>query len=500
MARPAPLLLCIRDGWGVAPAGPGNAVSLARTPVLDRLLRTCPTSLIEASGAAVGLPPGQMGNSEVGHMNIGAGRVVYQDLTRIDQAIETGSFATNKVLREALAQPRCHLLGLVSDGGVHSHQRHLDALLELAAEVGCGQLWVHAILDGRDTPPQSGADYLQQLLQSMGKRGGRLATISGRYYAMDRDNRWDRVERACRAFCQAEGEDGSDPIAAVRASYARDVGDEFVLPLVVDPTGCIQPGDSLLFFNFRADRMRQLVKALHAPDFDGFARGFEPCARAASLTRYDETFDLPVAYAPQSFSDIMPEIIAAQGWPQLRIAETEKFAHVTYFTSCGREQPFDGEERILIPSPRVATYDLTPKMSAEPVTEKLLAAIRSRTYPLMILNYANADMVGHTGKMDASIEAVETIDRLLGQALGALDEVGGQALITADHGNIEKLLDAQGQPHTAHTTNPVHLIWFHSQPDTRSLANGRLCDIAPSILELFGLAKPAAMDGRSLLV
>ncbi len=496
---PAPLLLCIRDGWGVAPAGPGNAVSLARTPVLDKLLASAPGCLIDPCGKAVGLPEGQMGNSEVGHMNIGAGRVVYQDLTRIDHAIETGALASNDVLREALGKPRVQLFGLVSDGGVHSAQRHLEALLSLAKERGAGEVYIHAILDGRDTPPTGGVGYIEKLLAACEERGiGRLASLCGRYYAMDRDNRWERVERAYRCYVAGEGKDGSAPLEAIRASYGEDVTDEFLLPHVVAAEGRVREDDSLLFFNFRADRMRQLVRALCLEDFDAFARPFR-CRTAACMTRYDETFGLPVAFAPQSFSDTLPQLISDQGWGQLRIAETEKFAHVTYFTSCGREQPFPGEERILIPSPRVATYDLAPAMSAEAVTEKLLAAIRSRKFPLIILNYANADMVGHTGKIPACIEAVEVIDRLLGTALGALDEVGGQALITADHGNIEQLLDEQGGPHTAHTTNRVHLLWHTSDARGRSLADGALCDIAPTILELFGVPQPAAMTGSSLL-
>ncbi len=509
---PTPVLLAILDGWGYAAPSAGNAVSQANTPNMDRWQRECPSTTLVAHNGAVGLPEGQMGNSEVGHLNIGAGRIVYQDFTRINREIATGTFGQNAVLASAMAKAatggRLHLLGLLSDGGVHSHLGHLVALLEMAAKAGLRDVYVHAFMDGRDTPPKSGAGYMAQLKEAMARIGvGRVATVSGRYYAMDRDNRWERVQRAWQTLVDGAAEfTADDPIAAVESAYGRGETDEFIKPTLLlasgKPVATIGDGDVVIFFNFRADRARQLTHALTDARFDGFARRTVPrLAELVTFTRYDKHFTLPVAFPPQSLTHILGEEVSSHGLRQLRIAETEKYAHVTYFFNGGREEPFPLEERALIPSPKeVATYDQKPEMSAFAVTEELLRRIDGMPYGLVVLNFANGDMVGHSGVLAAAIKACEAVDQCLGRIVEQFTAQGGVVLITADHGNAEIMVDpATGGPFTAHSSNPVPLIMVGAAPGMGLQNGGTLTNIAPTILDLMGLPIPAEMESTSLL-
>lgn len=500
-----PVLLMILDGWGIAPASSTNAAVAARTPNLDGYFACYPHTSLQASGREVGLPAGQIGNSEVGHLNIGSGRIIYQSLTRISKAIEDGDFFKNGVLCDTMERTReagaaLHLLGLVSDGGVHSHLTHLLALLELAKQYGLSRVYVHAFLDGRDVPPQSALTYLKELQQGMDGIGvGQIATVSGRYYAMDRDKRWERVERAYKALVLGEGAAAADAVSGVEASYAAGVTDEFVEPLVIDGVdGRIKAGDGVIFFNFRPDRARELTRALHDEDFPYFARPLE--ARPvcfACMAQYDATIDAPVAYPPETIGDTLGQVLADHGMRQLRIAETEKYAHVTFFFNGGVEEPNANEERILIPSPKVATYDLQPEMSAEEVTQALLAELDKDKFDAIILNFANPDMVGHTGVLAAAVKAMEKVDDCTGRIVRRVLELGGTVCITADHGNLEKMAEADGEPNTAHTTNPVPFIVVSREQ--HKLHSGILADIAPTLLELLHIEQPAAMTGRSLL-
>jgi len=506
-----PLVLIILDGWGINPKREGNAIAMARTPIYDSILRDYPYTTLDASGESVGLPAGQMGNSEVGHLNIGAGRVVYQDLTRIDLAIKTGEFYKNPVLLECMQRARgssgrLHLMGLLSDGGVHSHINHLYALLDMASKEGVREVYIHAFLDGRDTPPQSGIGYLRSLEDYLkGKGIGKIATISGRYYAMDRDNRWDRVEKAYNAIVSGEGIKAYDPVAALEVSYEKGITDEFVIPTVLcdragRPIGTIRDGDMVFFFNFRADRAREMTMALTCQEFDRFERKIFPTiAGFASMKLYDDKMPFPAAFDTGKLVNIFGEVISKKGLRQFRIAETEKYAHVTYFFNGGQEWPFPGEDRLLVPSPKdVATYDQKPEMSAYKVTEELEKRISSGEYGFILVNYANPDMVGHTGVLEAAIRAVEVIDECLGRVLTALRKTDGIAVITSDHGDIEQMIDYEtGRPHTAHTTNRVPFIVVKKGLRLRP---GIFADIAPTLLELMGIEKPAEMTGRSLIL
>ncbi len=505
-----PVALIILDGWGINESCENNAVCQAQTPRLDEFAKQYPTAWLNASGLNVGLPDGQMGNSEVGHLNIGAGRVVYQELTRISRSIEEGDFFTNQTLIDALAKirqagGRLHLMGLLSDGGVHSHNTHLYALIELAKQAGVDAC-VHAFMDGRDTPPQSGAGYLQELEAEMARIGhGCLATVTGRYYAMDRDNRWPRVEKAWRAMALGEGQPAESAAEAIGSAYTAGQNDEFVEPRVIlhngSPAGIINDGDGIIFFNFRADRAREITRAFTLPGFDAFPRPSVPrLSTFVCLTEYDATFDLPVAFTSESLHNILGEVVADAGLKQLRIAETEKYAHVTFFFNGGEEVPFANEDRVLVPSPQdVATYDQKPAMSAPQVTDEVVNRIRQGIYDLIILNFANPDMVGHTGILRAAIAAMETVDECAGRVVDALLEAGGCALITADHGNCETMVDETGAPQTAHTANRVPLILV--DPDNRQaeLQPGILADLAPTILTLMNLTIPPEMTGKNLV-
>jgi 2,3-bisphosphoglycerate-independent phosphoglycerate mutase len=504
-----PVTLVILDGWGINPDCEHNAVCRAHTPRLDALQRDWPHGRIGASGLDVGLPDGQMGNSEVGHLNIGAGRIVYQDLTRISLSIETGEFFQNPELLQAMqavvrADGKLHLMGLLSDGGVHSHNSHLYALVEMAKRAGVKQICIHAFMDGRDTPPKSGVGYLVQLEDRLREIGaGQVATVIGRYWAMDRDNRWDRVERAYRAVSEGEGERFSSSAEAIAAAYAAGQTDEFIEPRIIAPgTACtVDDGDGLIFFNFRADRAREITRAFTEADFHGFTRSKMPrLSGYVCLTEYDATFGLPIAFPPETYPDLLGGVVSAAGRRQLRIAETEKYAHVTFFFNGGSEEPFAGEDRELIPSPKdVATYDLKPEMSAPAVTDAMLKRVASGLYDLIVLNFANPDMVGHTGVESAAIAAMEAVDACVGRVVDAVLAAGGSLLITADHGNCEQMRDGNGSPHTAHTSNPVPVILIDPDHRGAKLRNGILADLAPTLLELMGLEKPAAMTGRSLL-
>ena len=507
-----PLILMILDGWGLSPAVDNNAIALVDPPNMGRFCREYPFTTLDASGMAVGLPDGQMGNSEVGHLNIGAGRIVYQDLTRITKAIRDGSFFCNPALLDCISKTRgaggrLHLAGLLSDGGVHSHNTHLYALLELARREGIGDVFVHCFLDGRDTPPKSGADYLADLQEEMKRLGaGKIATVMGRYYAMDRDNRWERVERAYKAMVLGEGKGAFSPLEAVEESYRADVTDEFVVPTVIlngdVPVGTVKDGDGFILFNFRSDRAREITRAFNDADFRGFGRPFMPrLASYVCMTEYDEKFGLPVAFAPEELRNILGEVVSRAGLRQLRIAETEKYAHVTFFFNGGDETPFPGEDRVLIPSPKdVPTYDLKPEMSAFEVTDELLARLDEDVYDFVVLNFANADMVGHTGVLAAAERAIAAVDECVGRVVHKVMSKGGRLIITADHGNAECMADEDGNPHTAHTCNPVPLVLVDKEKMNAVLRPGILADIAPTILELLGIPQPAEMTGKSLLV
>ena len=505
-----PVLLIILDGFGYRENGSDNAIDRARKPHWDRYWSSFPHTTINASELHVGLPPAQMGNSEVGHLNIGAGRVVFQEFTRIELAIKNGELATNPVLAGAAATARdrdstLHVLGLLSPGGVHSHEEHIFALIEMVSRTGVRKVCVHAFLDGRDTPPKSAAASLAALEKCCAAHpGARIATLSGRYYAMDRDKRWERTAAAYDMLTSGTSEfRAASASAGLDTAYARGESDEFVKPTIIAAQGAapaaIADGDVVVFMNFRADRARQLTRALTDPKFDGFPRARIPqLARFCTLTSYGDEFDLPVAFEPQRVSNSFGEYIAARGLHQLRIAETEKYAHVTYFFNGGIEQPYAGEERILVPSPRVATYDLKPEMSAAEVTDKLVDAIRSRRFDAIICNYANADMVGHTGILDAAIRAIETLDTCVGRAIEAMREIGGEVVITSDHGNAETMTDpATGQAHTAHTTNLVPLLYVGRK--ARIAPSGALSDIAPTLLRIMGVPQPAEMTGKPLV-
>lgn len=500
-----PLVLCIMDGFGYNPQATGNAIAAAKKPNLDKLFAECPHTLIGASGMDVGLPDGQMGNSEVGHTNIGAGRVVYQELTRITKSIADGDFFDNEALAGAMqnaAQGHAlHLMGLLSDGGVHSHIEHLYGLLEMAKRSGVKDVYVHCFMDGRDVPPSSGKDYVRQLEAKMAELGiGKIASVMGRYYAMDRDNRWDRVEKAYGAMVLGEGEQGESASAAMQASYDAQVTDEFVLPTVIAGAAPIKAGDSVVFFNFRPDRAREITRTLVDEAFDGFVRknGFSPL-HFVCFTQYDVTMpNVQVAFHPQSLKNTFGEYISDLGKTQLRIAETEKYAHVTFFFNGGKEEPYKNEDRALVKSPKVATYDLQPEMSAYEVCDEMVRRIESEKYDVIILNFANCDMVGHTGVFDAAVKAVEAVDTCVGRIVTALAKVGGAMLLTADHGNADKMYEADGSPFTAHTTNPVPLL-VYGVPGAVLRDGGRLADLAPTMLKLMGLAQPQEMTGKSII-
>jgi 2,3-bisphosphoglycerate-independent phosphoglycerate mutase len=504
------ILLMILDGYGLSEKKEGNAILTAKTPNLDRLFLTYPHSILEASGMSVGLPEGQMGNSEVGHLNIGAGRIVYQDLTRISKSIKDGDFSRNLTLIGAIENAKknnssLHLLGLLSDGGVHSHNTHLYALLELAKKHGLEDVFVHAFLDGRDVPPKSALSYIDDAEKKMKELGGRFATISGRYFAMDRDKRWDRVERAYDAMTMGKGDIAESATAAVQNAYARGENDEFVIPTVItgNITGnnkrspVISDNDSVIFFNFRSDRAREITRALTDENFSDFKRKIYLHTHFVCMTQYDETFNLPVAYPAESLNNILADILSKGHLRQLRIAETEKYAHVTFFFNGGQEEPVKGEERILVPSPKVATYEMQPEMSAYHVTDEVEKAVSSGKYDLIILNFANLDMVGHTGVFDATVKAVETIDNCIGRVEKAVSSAGGLLILTADHGNAEQMLDGSGGIQTAHTCDPVPFIFCDIGARLR---NGILADIAPTLLEILGIEKPIEMTGKSLIL
>ncbi len=512
MSRRAPVLLCVLDGFGEAPAGPGNAISVAGPRFWQQLRQRYPTTSLAASGEDVGLPCGLMGNSEVGHLNIGAGRVVYQEISRIDREIEEGRFADNEALKSAFAHAdetggTVHLFGLVSDGGVHSSERHLRALLEMAKRQGFGgeRVALHAFLDGRDTPPRSAQRYVEQVEGWCEELGvGRIASVVGRYFAMDRDNRWERVQKAYDLLTLGQGHAADAAQAAVAAAYERGENDEFVAPTVVGSPdrGRVRTGDAVVFFNFRTDRARQLTEAFVGKDFQGFPRATVPKVHFVTMTRYREDFDCPVAYPPQNLDGVLPQVISRAGMTQLRIAETEKYAHVTFFFSGGDEKELPGERRLLVPSPKVATYDLQPEMSAVGVTDALLQELDSDARPdVTILNFANADMVGHTGVVPAAIAAVKTLDECLARIVPAFLRLGGTALITADHGNVEQMVDPEtGGVHTAHTTNRVPLVVASDALKNRRLRDGgRLCDIATTMLPILGLDRADGMEGVDLL-
>ena len=495
----------ILDGFGIAPPE-GNAIAAAKKPNLDKIFAENPHTQIGASGLDVGLPDGQMGNSEVGHTNIGAGRIVYQELTRITKSAQEGDMDKNPALLKAMENAKengkaLHLMGLLSDGGVHSHNTHLYALLEMAKRQGLEKVFVHCFMDGRDVPPSSGKDYVKELMEKLQEIGvGKIATVMGRYYAMDRDNRWERVEKAYAAMVYGEGLEADCPLCAMQNSYDNDVTDEFVVPTVVKGAEPIEAGDSVIFYNFRPDRAREITRTLVDPDFTGFERkkGFFSLTYVC-MTQYDATMpNVEVAYKPESLENTFGEYISKQGMSQLRIAETEKYAHVTFFFNGGVEKQYPGEDRILVKSPAVATYDLQPEMSAYEVTDKMVEAVKSGKYDALILNYANCDMVGHTGVFEAAVKAVEAVDTCVGRVVEAVKEMGGCVLLTADHGNADKMVDTDGEPFTAHTTNPVPFCVINHPCQLRE--GGRLADIAPTMLKVLGLPQPAEMTGESIIL
>ncbi|MFJ3446802.1 2,3-bisphosphoglycerate-independent phosphoglycerate mutase [Pseudomonas sichuanensis] len=507
-STPKPLVLIILDGFGHSESPEYNAIFAANTPVYDRLRATQPHGLISGSGMDVGLPDGQMGNSEVGHMNLGAGRVVYQDFTRVTKAIRDGEFFANPVLTGAVdkavsAGKAVHILGLLSDGGVHSHQDHLVAMAELAAQRGAEKIYLHAFLDGRDTPPRSAQSSIELLDATFAKLGkGRIASLIGRYYAMDRDNRWDRVSAVYNLIVDSAAQYTADSaVAGLEAAYARDESDEFVKATRIGEAVTVEDGDAVIFMNFRADRARELSRVFVEPDFNEFPRNRQAkLAAFIGLTQYSAKIPAPAAFAPSSLNNVLGEYLAKNGKTQLRIAETEKYAHVTFFFSGGREEPFEGEERILIPSPKVATYDLQPEMNAPEVTDRIVEAIEQQRFDVIVVNYANGDMVGHTGVFEAAVKAVEALDTCVGRIVEALAKVDGEALITADHGNVEQMEDAcTGQAHTAHTSEPVPFIYVGKRK-VKVRDGGVLADVAPTMLKLLGLEKPAEMTGTSILV
>ena len=507
-----PLVLCIMDGFGFNSVKEVNAIEAAKTPNLDKIFSTCPTTQIGASGMDVGLPDGQMGNSEVGHTNIGAGRVVYQELTRITKAAKEGKLNSNEALVAAMENCKkkgsaLHLMGLLSDGGVHSHIEHLYALVRMAKDFGLTEVYIHALLDGRDVPPASAADFIDAANAELASIGvGKIATVMGRFYGMDRDNRWDRVGKAYAALVYGEGLETDDAAAAVRASYetvdedGKHLTDEFVLPTVVKGTARIASGDSVVFFNFRPDRAREITRTFVDPAFSGFERkGGKLDVFYVCMTQYDASMpNVEIAFKPQSLKNTLGEYLSAKGMTQLRIAETEKYAHVTYFLNGGVEVDDEGEDRILVASPKVATYDLQPEMSAVPVCDKVVDAINSGKYDVIILNYANCDMVGHTGIFDAAVKAVETVDACVGRTAEAVLGMGGVMLLTADHGNADCMIAEDGTPFTAHTTNPVPFAVIGKECALRE--GGKLCDISPTILKLLGLPQPEEMDGESIVL
>ena len=507
-SRPRPLVLCILDGWGERPKADDNAIERARTPIWHRLMARWPHAQLQASEHYVGLPDGQMGNSEVGHTNIGAGRVVLQDLPRIDAAIAAGEVGTMPALRDFVGKLKgsggsAHLLGLLSPGGVHSHQKQIAACARVLVEYGV-PVAVHAFLDGRDTPPKSAASYLKDFGKDVaGLRDLRVATICGRYYAMDRDKRWDRLEKAYQLIVQGIGRKAENPIGGVEAAYARGETDEFVEPTAIAGYQGMRDGDGLFIMNFRADRVREIASALVDPDFSAFSRPSRiTFAAALGLVEYSTELNrfFPTLFPPEELKDTFGEVVSKAGLTQLRIAETEKYAHVTFFFNGGRETVFSGEERILVPSPSVPTYDKQPEMSAPEVTDKIVEAIRSGRFDVIVVNYANTDMVGHTGSLSAAIEAVEAVDTCLGRLSVAVEERGGTLVITADHGNAEMMRDPEtGEPHTAHTIDPVPFVIVNPPRPVRRLEDGRLSDVAPTLLDILGLAKPAAMTGHSLI-
>ena len=508
MSEKKPVLLCIMDGFGWVPEQTkGNAIVAARTPNLDRLFAQYPYTTIGASGMDVGLPDGQMGNSEVGHTNIGAGRIVYQQLTLITKSIRDGSMRKNDVLVRNMkaaidAGKAIHFMGLTGNGGVHSHIDHLFGLLDMAKDLGAKEIYVHCIMDGRDTDPHSGKEFLGEIQKKLAELGvGKIATVVGRYYAMDRDNRWDRVEKAYAAFVYGEGEKFADPIAAIQASYDKDVTDEFVLPCITCEGGRVQAGDTIVFTNFRPDRAREITRAFADDAFTGFERklGRIP-VQYVCMAQYDATMpNVEVAYPPVPLTNVLGEYVAAHGKTQLRIAETEKYAHVTFFFNGGREAPFEGEDRCVIPSPKVATYDLQPEMSAYLVADECKKRIESGKYDMIILNFANCDMVGHTGIFDAAVKAVEAVDKAAGEVIDAVVAAGGAVLLTADHGNADKMYEPDGEPFTAHTTNPVPLLAINCG-NVKLREGGVLADLAPTLLQLMELPQPEEMTGKSLFV
>ena len=507
-----PTVLMILDGYGLRDEKKGNGIAEANTPVMDKLMAEYPFVKGNASGLAVGLPDGQMGNSEVGHMNMGAGRIIYQELTKITKAIDDGDFFENKALLAACENAKkngtaLHLMGLVSDGGVHSHITHIYGILELAKRQGLDKVYVHCFLDGRDTPPASGKEYVDQLEAKMKEIGvGEVASVSGRYYAMDRDNRWDRVEKAYAALTRGEGDTAASATEGIQASYDADVTDEFVVPFVVTkdgtPVATIKENDSVVFFNFRPDRARELTRTFCDDSFDGFDRGDRIKTTFVCFTEYDATIEnKQVAFVKEEITNTFGEFLAKNGKKQARIAETEKYAHVTFFFNGGVEEPNEGEDRILVKSPKVATYDLKPEMSAYEVCDKLVAAIKSDKYDVIVINFANPDMVGHTGVIEAAVKAIEAVDECVGKAYEALKEADGQMFICADHGNAEYMIDEETkEPFTAHTTNPVPFILVNADPAYKLKEDGCLADIAPTLIELMGMEQPAEMTGTSLLV